>query len=181
MKWKKYWGIFPLVVFLVLQLSILVIGCLTESSLRSIPELVLFWFGILSVLVFTFWLGCMLFNWNRIRKLKGFMVLRGVFLAVFILLLIGTMYLGMIISAFKYRPEHIVERNWILMVASVNSFLQKMVYYYEYKNLLFHGTEQIGWEDYGNGSGDPLERGEAPGRWFFEDSDGNKIENGGGN
>ena len=51
MKWKKYWGIFPLVVFLVLQLSILVIGCLTESSLRSIPELVLFWFGILSVLV----------------------------------------------------------------------------------------------------------------------------------
>ena len=167
MKWKKYWGIFPLVVF----------SCFAIKHPRNRMFNRIFfkkYSGIGVILVwhficfgFHFWLGCMLFNWNRIRKLKGFMVLRGVFLAVFILLLIGTMYLGMIISAFKYRPEHIVERNGILMVASVNSFLQKMVYYYEYKNLLFHGTEQIGWEDYGNGSGDPLERGEAPGRWFL--------------
>ena len=179
MKWKKYWGVIPLGIYLVLQLSILTIGSLTESSLRSVPEMVLFWFGVLSGLTFIFWMGSMIFRWRHIRNFRGYSVLKIIFLMAFIFLLMGTMYFGMFVSTFRYEPEHIVERNGIRMVASVNSFLQKMVYYYEYKNLLFHGTEQIGWEDYGNGSGDPLERGEEPNRWYFEDLDGNMIEKGG--
>ncbi|MBT9617839.1 hypothetical protein [Mediterraneibacter faecis] len=43
------------------------------------------------------------------------------------------------------------------MVASVNSFLQEQVYYYEYKNLIFRGSEELGYENYGNGGRDPLE------------------------
>lgn len=64
------------------------------------------------------------------------------------------------------------------MVASVYSYLQEMVYYYEYKNIIFQGSEQIGWEDYGNEGGDPFEQGREPKRWFFENMDGNTIESG---
>lgn len=180
-KWKKYWGIIPFAIFLALQLSVSIIENLTESSLRSVPTMIMFWFAILSALVLIFWAGNKLLTWKKIRQSKGVAILRSVFLAAFILLIIGTMYFGMFISAFRYEPEHVVERNGIRMVASVNSFLQKMVYYYEYKNFLFHGAKQIGREDYGNGSGDPLERGEEPYRWFFEDLDGNMLESGGEN
>lgn len=56
-----------------------------------------------------------------------------------------------------YTPEHIVVQNGVRMVASVNSFLQEQVYYYEYKNLIFRGSEELGYENYGNGGRDPLE------------------------
>lgn len=68
------------------------------------------------------------------------------------------MCVGIFISAFMYEPEYVIERDGIRMAANVNSFLQEMVYYYEYKNFLFRGAEQIGWEDYGNGGGDPFEQ-----------------------
>lgn len=167
MKWKKYWGIIPFAVFLVLQLSVSVIEKLTESSLRSVPKMILFWFAILSALALVFWVGSNLLKREKIKQFRCFAILKNVFVAIFIFLIIGTMCLGMFISAFRYEPEHVVERNGIRMVASVNSFLQEMVYYYEYKNVLFHGAKQIGWEDYGNGSGDPLEDGAEPNRWFF--------------
>ena len=56
-----------------------------------------------------------------------------------------------------HTPEHIVVQNGVRMVASVNSFLQEQVYYYEYKNLIFRGSEELGYENYGNGGRDPLE------------------------
>lgn len=114
-------------------------------------------------------------KWKKIKQFRCFAILKNVFVAIFIFLIIGTMCLGMFISAFRYEPEHIVERNGIRMVASVNSFLQEMVYYYEYKNVLFHGAKQIGWEDYGNGGGDPLVDGTEPNRWFFEGAEGNNV------
>lgn len=86
-------------------------------------------------------------------------------------IVVATMGIGMFISVFKYRPEHIEERNGVRMVASVNSFLQEMVYYYEYRNSLFRGAKEIGWEDYGNGGGNPIQQKREPERWFFEDMD----------
>lgn len=175
MKWKEYWGIIPFAIVLILQLSVSVIESLTESSLRSVPKMILFWFAILSALVLIFWAGSKPLKWEKIRQFGGFAILKRIFLVIFMFLIIGTICLGMFISAFRYEPEHVVERDGIRMVASVNSFLQEMVYYYEYKNVLFHGAKQIGWEDYGNGGGDPLEDGAEPNRWFFEDTDGNNV------
>ncbi len=107
-------------------------------------------------------------------------MLRRLFLAVYCILVCGTIVFGLFISTLMYKPEHVVERNGICMVASVNSFLQEMVYYYEYKNFLFRGAEKIGWEDYGNGGTDPLEQdGREPKRWYFEDAVGNVIESSG--
>ncbi len=181
MKWKKYWGMIPFIIYLVLKLSLLVIGSLTASSLRSVPKIVLFWFAMLSVLILIFWIGSMFFKWNRIKKFRGSMILKNIFLIIFAFGGFGAMVIGLFINVFTYEPEHIVERNGIRMVASVNSFLQETVYYYEYKNFLFHGKGYIGYEDYGNGGGDPIEAGREPNAWFFKDLDGNVIESGGEN
>ena len=81
------------------------------------------------------------------EKRNGFVVVIGIVVIL----------IGLFISIFTYTPEHIVVQNGVRMVASVNSFLQEQVYYYEYKNLIFRGSEELGYENYGNGGRDPLE------------------------
>lgn len=173
MKWKKYWGMIPFTIFLILQLCTMLIESLTESMLRSKPKLVLFWFAFISCLLLILWIGSMFF---RRRSMKNCLVLKNIMITIYIVLATVVMYVGIFISAFMYKPEHVIERDGIRMVANVNSFLQEMVYYYEYKNFLFCGAEQIGWEDYGNGGGDPFEQERQPERWYFEETDGNVIE-----
>lgn len=57
---------------------------------------------------------------------------------------------------FAHTPEHVVEKNGIKTVARVNSFLDKNVDYYVYKNSLFYG-KSLGHEWYGSGGSDPLD------------------------
>ena len=76
-----------------------------------------------------------------------------------------------VINVFVYHPEHVVEEKWDAYGSSVSSFLQETVTYYDYKNVLFRGREAIGWEDYGNGGGDPFEQGIEPGSSYFRDTD----------
>jgi len=138
------------------------------------------WLTIIPVLIFVFWIGNMCCKWEKINRLAWKILLRRLFLAVYCILVCGTIGFGLFISTLMYKPEYVVERNGICMVASVNSFLQEKVYYYEYKNFLFRGAEQIGWEDYGNGGTDPLKQdGREPKRWYFEDSGENVIESSG--
>lgn len=177
--WKKYWGILPIGIVAVLQICISIACELTDSSLRNIPQIIMLWLAMTAVLVFIYWICSLSFRQDGAKKANRNRQVRGVFLIFYSFLICGAIIFGIVASVFKYRPEHVVKRNGIRMVASVHSFLQEKVYYYEYKNVLFHGAEQIGWEDYGNGGGDPLERGgREPNRWYFEDLDGNVIERG---
>ena len=54
-KGKKYWGVIPLAVYLILQILVMVTEQVTDSQLRSIPQIILFWMGIFSGLIFLFW------------------------------------------------------------------------------------------------------------------------------
>lgn len=173
MKWKKYWGMIPFTIFLFLQLCIMLIESLTESTLRSKPKLVLFWVALISCLILILWIGSIFFRRHRMRS---HLVLKNIMLTIYIVFAAAMMCIGIFISAFMYKPEHVIKRDGIRMVANVNSFLQETVYYYEYKNFLFRGAEQIGWEDYGNGGGDPFEQEREPERWYFKETDGNAIE-----
>ena len=181
MRWKKYLGALPFVIFLVLRFVVSLIEGFTETELRSVPKMVLLWGGIFSGLLSMFWMGSIFFKWNPIKKWKGAIVLKGILLLVSICISLGVMGAGMFFSAFEYETEYVIERNGIHMVASVDSFLQEIVDYYEYKNAVFRGAEQIGWEDYGNGGGDPFKEGREPDRWFFKDLNGNVVESGGKN
>lgn len=178
-KWKKYWGVIPMIMFLAVKMLVVLIGGFTDSVLRIIPQMILSCFGVISIYILVFWLG-RIFLWrNREQPSLGIRIARKVLSVIYCIMIVGTMGIGILFSMFSYHPEYVVERNGIRMVASVNSYLQEMVYYYEYKNAVFRGSEQIGWEDYGNGGGDPFQQEQEPVRWFFEDLDGNTIESGG--
>lgn len=64
-------------------------------------------------------------------------------------LISGLILVSTFIMLYSYHPEHIVTRNGIKIVASVHSFLDEQVYYYQYKNWFFYGKE-LDYEDYGS-------------------------------
>lgn len=178
-KWKKYWGVIPMIIFLAVKMLVILIGGFTDSVLRIVPQMILSCFGVISIYILVFWLDRIFLWHNREHPSLGIRIARKVLSVIYCIMVVGTMGIGMLFSMFSYHPEYVVERNGIRMVASVNSYLQGMVYYYEYKNAVFRGSEQIGWEDYGNGGGDPFQQEQEPVRWFFKDLDGNTIESGG--
>lgn len=92
--------------------------------------------------------------------------------------LIGVVTLtGLFVMGFSHGPEHIVTKYGIKMVASVHSFLDEQVEYYEYKNWFFYG-QNLGYEYYGSGGNDPLAQKPKPDpvRFTFYDLDGHVIE-----
>ena len=154
---KKQWSFLPLVFFLFLQLIIWGIEELTDSTLRSLPHMFLMWFGILSSLLLIWELSKSFFAWGRKRGMRLLSIIKKIWYGFVVVIGIVVILIGLFISIFTYTPEHIVVQNGVRMVASVNSFLQEQVYYYEYKNLIFRGSEELGYENYGNGGRDPLE------------------------
>lgn len=76
---------------------------------------------------------------------------------LFIILSIGIyIFLGFILYAFTC-PEHIVEKDGKKMIASVNSFLEVRVEYYDYINPFIRGNKIRIEEDYGDGGYDPFD------------------------
>lgn len=65
-------------------------------------------------------------------------------------------FLGFILYAFTY-PEHIVEKDGKKMIASVDSFLEVRVEYYDYINPFIRGNKIRIEEDYGDGGYDPFD------------------------
>lgn len=165
---KKYWGVIPIVVFVLVRIIVSLIEVSTDSALRSIPQMLLSWFGGISIAILVFWIGRSLFWKNKEQIPRGIRILRATFCVIYCGGIIVAIGIGFLSSVFFYSPEHIVEQNGTRMVASVHSFLQETVYYYEYKNVLFRGTEQIGWKDYGNGGGDPFQQEKEPQHSFLK-------------
>lgn len=161
-KCKKFWGAVPILFFLTLKIIISLIEVSTDSVLRSIPQMILSWFGGISIGILIFWTGRSLLWKNKGQVSVFIRILRRLLSILFFAVIGVSSGIGFFVSVFFYSPEHVVVHNGIRMVASVNSFLQETVSYYEYKGILFHGAERIGWEDYGNGGGDPFEQGIAP-------------------
>ena len=112
---------------------------------------------ILSSLLLIWELSKSFFAWGRKRGMRLLSVIKKIWYGFVVVIGIVVILIGLFISIFTYTPEHIVVQNGVRMVASVNSFLQEQVYYYEYKNLIFRGSEELGYENYGNGGRDPLE------------------------
>lgn len=154
---KIYRLYLPFGIYLILQLVTAGIGKLTDSALRSIPRLLLFWIAVITSLLLFLAISREFLKWGCKKGLKGFSILKKIWYVILGIVATGIIFVGFMISVFMYKPEHIVVHNGVCMVASVNSFLQEKVSYYEYKNLIFRGSRQIGYEDYGNGGRDPLE------------------------
>lgn len=170
-KCKKYWGIIPIAVFLAGEMVVRLTEFATHSELRSIPQMILSWFGGISIGLLVFWAGRSLLWKNKDQVPMGIRILRNILCVIYSVIIVVAVGTGFFISVFMYSPEHVVERNGTRMVATVHSFLQETVDYYAYKNVLFRGDERIGWEDYGNGGTDPFHQNREPIRSYFRDRD----------
>lgn len=173
----SYWGCVPLAVFLVCVLLVFAAKGLAGSSLREAPRNILGGFGIVSIGGFLVWVNA----WYKdYRRRHGYPVhrrmtalVKGVSIAVFVFVILTE--IGA--QGFGHRPEHVVEKHGMKMVAVVSSFLDETVNYYEYQNALFYG-KQLGYEWYGSGGGDPLARDPVPEpiKWKFYDYAGALID-----
>lgn len=93
------------------------------------------------------------------------------------LITLGVTYISILIFAFSYNPEHVIEKDGQKMVASVSSFLDVNVSYYEYINPFVRGTKLKIYECYGDGGYDPFEGKEEyiPINTTYYDENGNVI------
>lgn len=176
---KLFWGCIPLGIFVFCVVIVVFIEKTTSCTLRSIPREVLMGIGGGSTGVFLLW-GNIRYTFFKKSSDKYVyriiaMSMRVFSIAIFSILVFAILFL----AGFAHRPEHIITKNNIKMVASVNCFLDEIVYYYQYKNPFFYGKE-LGYEYYGSGGGDPLAQSPQPEpvQWYFYDLDGTLIENG---
>lgn len=163
----------PLAVFLICVLIVLATQGVAGSSLRGVPRCILGSFGCISIGVFLVWINARYKDYMRKRghpsRRSVTTLAKGISIALFIYIVLAEI----VVQGFGHKPEHVVEKHGMKMVAVVNSFLDETVYYYEYQNALFYG-KQLGFEWYGNGGGDPLTREPAPEpiSWWFCDKEG---------
>lgn len=180
MRRKKFF-IVNCIVLLLLVLIYIVLAYIVRLNNFSFLNVVNFTFAaIFTLLLFSILIQIIIFLYNLTyesgAKTSTRILCRlGIF---FIVLSIGIYtFVGFILYAFT-EPEHIVEKDGKKMVASVDSFLQVTVGYYDYINPFIRGNKIRIYEDYGNGGYDPFEQGEilTPKYYIYYDDNGNIIK-----
>ena len=167
---NKYWGVIPFMTVAACGALVAVIEKVTDNTFRILPRNILICLGIISIGILLIWL-------NACKKISAHRIF-SVILKIISGILFGAVALsGLFVMGFAYRPEHVVTKYGMKMVASVYSFLDEQVEYYEYKNWLFYG-QNLGYEYYRSGGNDPLAQNPKPDpiRFTFYDLDGNVIE-----
>lgn len=178
-KLKSFWGCIPVAFLLICIIFITIIEAVMGYTLRAIPRNVLIFIGVCGFGLLLLWANL---KYDTFFKKSNILLYRIIAQAIVIssLVVFGIVFfVSSFIVACTYNPEHIVIRNDIKMVATIRSFLEEQVDYYQYVNPFFYG-KFLGHENYGNGSGDPLaeEPKPTPKSWKFYDLDGNVIESG---
>lgn len=178
---KQFWGCASLGVTLLCGALLYISEKANNYTLRTLPREILCVLGAIGVVVFLLWVNLKLWQITKQRDNKPFWlcIVRNV---LHLASIAGVLVFGFyffILMVFAHTPEHVVEKNGIKMVASVNSFLDMNVDYYAYKNPLFYG-KWLGHEWYGSGGNDPLysEPPLEPRSWMFYDLDGNMVDYG---
>ncbi|AZN42554.1 hypothetical protein [Paenibacillus albus] len=128
------------------------------------------------ILVITFLISCIV-SLQRYKQSASLLIrlIGTTVLSASILLLL---FFGAFGTIFSTKPEHIVDRNGVKMVAVVTAWLDVDVDYYEHKNWLVHGKKVLISEWYGSGGYDPFTRESvpAPVRIIYYDENGKSIK-----
>lgn len=118
---------------------------------------------------------------NNLKNRKCFnlplLIINRLSILIIVILMILTLLFAFFIITFT-GPQHFVYKNGNKMVASVNSFLQVTVDYYDYKNPFIMGNQLRISEDYGNGGYDPFKCDEMPSvkNYIYFDKNGNVTD-----
>lgn len=141
------WSI-PFLIFLVCTLLVIVIQHIVGDTLRTLPEIGLTWFGVVSIEMLILWGSRTLQAFRYGQESTSLRVVKVVTIILSIAVSCCLIGAAIFVSGYAYTPEHVVIRNDIKMVARVSSFLDEQVDYYQYKNVFFYGKE-LGYEYYG--------------------------------
>ena len=167
---NKFWGLLPFLIIMFCSILVTVIEKVTGNTFRILPRNILICAGIISFGMLLLWLNTR--KTISVHRTSS-VVLR--IISVFLILIVTL--IGLFVMGYSHCPEHVVTKYGIKMVASVHSFLDEQVEYYEYKNWFFYG-QNLGYEYYGSGGNDPLAQKPKPDpiRYIFYDLDGDVIE-----
>ena len=130
---KKFAGAIPFASVVLCSLVVAMIEGITGDTFRSTPRIVLMCLGLCSFGIFLFWLNTR----KKIIELKP-IFLTWAIRFVSILLFFFVALIDIFIIGFFSNPEHIVTINNTKMVASVSSFLDVYVDYYQYLHRVRH-------------------------------------------
>ena len=75
---KKYRLFLPFGIYLILQFLALGVGKLTNSTLRSIPKLFLFWMAVITSMLLLLGISREVFKWGCRKGLKGFPMIKAI-------------------------------------------------------------------------------------------------------
>ena len=159
------------------SLIILIIGYKLLVYVLKINNLALMNFphfiftGIFIVLSFLILIQIVIIIYTSVKSkiLKGTIIITSIIGSIIFFLY------SLLILAFMYNPEHIIEKENKKMVACVNSFLQVRVAYYD---CFVRGNQVRISEDYGSGGYDPFEidKMPSPQKNIYYDENGNIIK-----
>lgn len=162
------------------SLIILIIGYKLLVYVLKINNLALMNFpyfiftGIFIILSFLILIQIVIIIYTSVKSkiLKGTIIITSIIGSIIFFLY------SLLILAFMYNPEHIIEKENKKMVACVNSFLQVRVAYYDYVNCFVRGNQVRISEDYGSGGYDPFEidKMPSPQKYIYYDENGNIIK-----
>ncbi|MFR9241849.1 MAG: hypothetical protein ACLVKE_14180 [Clostridium baratii] len=136
--------------------------------------------SIFTILVFSILIQIIIFLHKIMRKSNdktSTRILCKIGISLIVLSIGVYIFIGFILYAFFTDPEHIVEKDGKKMVASVDSFLQVRVEYYDYINPFIRGNKVSIYEDYGRGGYDPFDSNEkiTPKRITYYNDNGDVI------
>lgn len=92
-----------------------------------------------------------------LKKNKIVKIIIGICIILTIIILTSFWKLFILVFAFTYTPEHIIEKDGKKYVANVVAFLHVDVYYYDYINFFLKSSKIKIHEYYGKGGYDPFE------------------------
>lgn len=169
---NKFGGVLPFIAIVFCGILVTAIEKVTDNTFRILPRNILICLGIISFGVLLLWL-----NTRKKIKMSDHRTFSVILKSASVFLFVVISLISLFVMVFSHRQEHIVTKNGVKMVASVNSFLDEYVNYYEYKNIFFYG-QNLGYEYYGSGGNDPLAQKPKPDpiRWTFYDLNGNVID-----
>ena len=128
-KLKSFWGCVPLAFFFLCIAFVAVVQTVTGDTLRTVPQNILICFGTGSFGILMLW-GNMRFDLQRKgtgQRIFCMLSMLIKMLSVFAFALLS--FFSIFIMGFSYKPEHIVTKNGIKMIARATSFSDEQVYY----------------------------------------------------
>ena len=124
---------------MLLKIFLFIIEKSVNLVLRDTPDCILFWFLILSILVFIIYAIIKIFS--IIEKFKYSLIIKSIVIFLYCVSAIPILGFGMLYSAFLYCSDDVTIENGIKMIACDTSYLDFSMENYKYKNVLLRGKQ----------------------------------------